>query len=237
MTSATRLSSTNFVLALGGYVAYLVSLFLHTSDEPDILGLYTLRYAIFLGIATVPLLAMIILLGIKRKQAFSSLSRLFSSFCQVSGGLELCVTITILGTLALATPIVFADGISGFLLLFLAVAFLGVSRLLYSSNRQRFIRLIQQLALVPLGIIFALPVAEASLRLLSTQGQYTVRRANLYFEYHPVDSTMPGVSGTSVFSTDAYGIRGDPYQGQGRYNILAVGGSSTEGLYLDNAEA
>jgi lysophospholipase L1-like esterase len=48
---------------------------------------------------------------------------------------------------------------------------------------------------------------------------------------------MPGVSGRSLFSTNAHGIRGDDFSDEDDLRILAIGGSTTECLYLDQGEA
>ncbi|MCI0665305.1 MAG: GDSL-type esterase/lipase family protein [Acidobacteria bacterium] len=47
---------------------------------------------------------------------------------------------------------------------------------------------------------------------------------------------MPGISGDSVFSTNSNGIRGDELTSQHSYRIMAIGGSTTLCLYLDQSE-
>ena len=45
------------------------------------------------------------------------------------------------------------------------------------------------------------------------------------------------LSGASRFSTNARGLRGDEWSSGDSYRILAIGGSTTESLYLDDREA
>jgi len=48
---------------------------------------------------------------------------------------------------------------------------------------------------------------------------------------------MPGIKGESRFSINDHGLRGDPFSDNQTYRILAIGGSTTECLYLDDLEA
>jgi lysophospholipase L1-like esterase len=48
---------------------------------------------------------------------------------------------------------------------------------------------------------------------------------------------MPGISGHSIFSVNNEGMRGDNYSLKYDYRIIAVGGSTTECLYLDQSES
>jgi len=47
---------------------------------------------------------------------------------------------------------------------------------------------------------------------------------------------MPGISGPSRFLANSLGIRGDEFKSSDTYRILAIGGSTTECLYLDQSE-
>ena len=47
---------------------------------------------------------------------------------------------------------------------------------------------------------------------------------------------MPGIRGQSLFVTNSRGIRGDEIPEDAGYRILAVGGSTTESLFLDQTE-
>lgn len=50
---------------------------------------------------------------------------------------------------------------------------------------------------------------------------------------------LPGVSGQNLFTTNNLGFRGDPLElpkPPGEYRVFMIGGSTTEGLYLDDAD-
>ena len=79
----------------------------------------------------------------------------------------------------------------------------------------------------------ALLLAEATLRWSAPDG---------YFVWPPRYSatfapTMPGLTGESRFVINDDEVRGRPFSDDDRYRVLAVGGSTTECLYLDEAEA
>jgi len=54
--------------------------------------------------------------------------------------------------------------------------------------------------------------------------------------YEPAEGTLTGISGTSRYITNAWGIRGGEFSEDQDYRILAIGGSTTEGIYLDETE-
>ena len=47
---------------------------------------------------------------------------------------------------------------------------------------------------------------------------------------------MPGVSGEKLFTTNSWGLRGEEFNPDQEVRILAIGGSTTECLYLDDSE-
>jgi lysophospholipase L1-like esterase len=51
--------------------------------------------------------------------------------------------------------------------------------------------------------------------------------------FKPYPQVMPGVSGNAVFATNSQGVRGDELTDKQHIRILAVGGSTTECLYID----
>ncbi len=79
----------------------------------------------------------------------------------------------------------------------------------------------------------ALLLAEGTLRWLAPDG-YFVWPPNLHMTFSP---TMPGLTGQSHFVINESGIRGRSFSSADRFRILAVGGSTTECLYLDETEA
>lgn len=87
------------------------------------------------------------------------------------------------------------------------------------------------------GLLIAVAVAESALRVASTRRSYDVIGAGLVRRSTPAAGAMPGIEGPSVYSTNAIGVRGDPYAPEGRLNLLAIGGSATQCKYLDDSEA
>ena len=84
----------------------------------------------------------------------------------------------------------------------------------------------------------ALVLAEAALRLLlpAPEGWF-VFPPGLRREFEPREEIMPGVRGVSRFIVNSEGIRGDEPSAANTHRILAVGGSTTQCLYLDQTEA
>lgn len=100
-------------------------------------------------------------------------------------------------------------------------------------SRESLIRLL----LVVVGIVAALVVGEFGLRayyaLSDRDGKYYVWPPNMQKVFRPTPGTMPGVGGPTVFRVNSDGIRGDELAADYEYRILAVGGSTTECLFLD----
>jgi lysophospholipase L1-like esterase len=86
------------------------------------------------------------------------------------------------------------------------------------------------------SITLTLGAAEVVLR-LSTPVSYYVWRPGTERVFHPDSTVMPGVHGVSHFTINSTGVRGDDFANDQDYRILAVGGSTTECLYLDDSEA
>ncbi|HKV11376.1 MAG TPA: SGNH/GDSL hydrolase family protein [Thermoanaerobaculia bacterium] len=79
-------------------------------------------------------------------------------------------------------------------------------------------------------------LGEALLRILASDS-YSVWTPHLQYEFHPSPELMPGVSGVSHFRISAQGLRGDELTEDRSIRLLALGGSTTECLYLDDSEA
>ena len=76
----------------------------------------------------------------------------------------------------------------------------------------------------------AAPPPPSVLHFLHTPNQST--------QFVPHSGIMPGVTYTqSQFTTNALGLRGDPLPDDQRLRVLAIGGSSTEALFLDDKDA
>lgn len=91
-------------------------------------------------------------------------------------------------------------------------------------------------ALVLCSIAISLVAAEVALRLAIPSG-FFIWKPHMSRTFHPTPGTMPGVSGESHFRTNSLGLRGDEPSDQDRFRILALGGSTTECLFLDQSEA
>lgn len=89
------------------------------------------------------------------------------------------------------------------------------------------------------GVVLGLLATEALLRVFYLNNRYQLRESHLDLRFQPAPGVMPGIEGTSRFTTDAYGIRALPaYDALSTdYRLLAIGGSTTETLYLDDRES
>lgn len=88
-------------------------------------------------------------------------------------------------------------------------------------------------------LLSCLPVlllGEVLLRSMASDA-YFVWPPHLRHEFHPTPSIMPGVSGVSRFQINAQGVRGDELGQDRKVRLLALGGSTTECLFLDDTEA
>ena len=67
--------------------------------------------------------------------------------------------------------------------------------------------------------------------------EYHCRAPHLDVTFKPQADIMPGITGESRYSTNAFGIRGPEFPPRGdAYRILCVGGSTTECIYIDDRE-
>jgi GDSL-like Lipase/Acylhydrolase family len=103
-------------------------------------------------------------------------------------------------------------------------------------NRENLARLF----LVVLGVFLALAACEYGLRFyLSATGssKYYVWPPNMLKVFKPAPGTLPGVTEIATFRTNADGLRGDEMSSGPQYRILAIGGSTTECLLIDQGKA
>ena len=92
---------------------------------------------------------------------------------------------------------------------------------------------------IVLGVGLGTGIAEVALRLsvpIQTRAYVWPPGAKLIRARGPDPTEMPGASGPSLVSIPAPGVRGEVLLPAGQYRILAFGGSTTECLYLDDAE-
>ena len=93
------------------------------------------------------------------------------------------------------------------------------------------------LSLALAAIVFILVVIEIGLRLADpNKDVLCVFPPNLHYEFDPDSSIIHGVYGKKNFDTDRMGIRKFDSSNPDEYEILFIGGSTTECLYLHNRE-
>ena len=103
-----------------------------------------------------------------------------------------------------------------------------------SMTRQR----ISKLILAFFSVILALFLCETGLRFLSFHSEYYyVWPPHFHSTLKPLSDITPGIKGESRFIVNSKGARGDELPLDSEYKILALGGSSTECTFLDQAEA
>ena len=85
--------------------------------------------------------------------------------------------------------------------------------------------------------IIGLCLGEVVLRVVESTSYVPIWKPHLKKIFFPADGVMPGVVGEKIFSINSNGIRGDEFSREYDYYILAIGGSTTECLYLDDKEA
>ena len=103
-------------------------------------------------------------------------------------------------------------------------------------GRERSRRWTIRLSLVLTSTAVALVTSEICLRLTAPVGFY-VWPPNHRAAFNPAPGVMPGVTGVGRFIISADGIRGRRLTTSDGHRILVVGGSTSEGLYLDQGEA
>ena len=69
------------------------------------------------------------------------------------------------------------------------------------------------------------------------KNEYYIWRPHLKRIFKPSPAIMPGIKGESRFMSNSMGLRGEEISPRDTHKIVAVGGSTTECLYLDQAEA
>ncbi|MGH7774854.1 MAG: SGNH/GDSL hydrolase family protein, partial [Candidatus Binatia bacterium] len=209
------------------------------SGEPIILDRYSLKFALLLGGVLLSLLLFGTLIVINRRRMPQFFTSLLAGPARIPGLLESVVISGSLSIILLPFGSVFVPLLSGLWFMGgVVITYMGAALLIHSSLSQSRAALLRKRALfVLLGLVLSTFLFEAGLRIVSRFTPYRILPANLRWEFHPIPAVMPGVGGVSRYSTNRDGIRGDPYHPDGRYNLLAVGGSTTECIYLDDSEA
>ena len=94
-----------------------------------------------------------------------------------------------------------------------------------------------RLLVLAVSLVAGLLLGEVSLRALLDTDGYRIRPPGLETIFRPSPEVMSGVEGDSLFRINSLGLRGDEPAPEDGYRILALGGSGTECLYLDQTEA
>jgi len=92
-----------------------------------------------------------------------------------------------------------------------------------------------RLTLAAVAIVIAIAVSELALRVV-WPSEFFVWPPGLEQTFTPDPAYLPGISGTSHFTINAQGLRGDRLT-KDADGLLTIGGSTTESLFLDDTEA
>lgn len=90
-------------------------------------------------------------------------------------------------------------------------------------------------ALAVVSVTLTIAAAEAILRNVFPTG-YAIWKPHMSRTFRPSPDVMPGIAGNSKFQTNSRGLRADELAAAHTHRILALGGSTTECLYLDQSE-
>jgi lysophospholipase L1-like esterase len=90
------------------------------------------------------------------------------------------------------------------------------------------------LAGVPLGL---LGIELLARQRFPSPRHYAILLPRYERTFEPQPEIMPGVAGPSLYRTNSLGLRGDELAADAQPRVVAVGGSATECLYLDQSEA
>lgn len=106
---------------------------------------------------------------------------------------------------------------------------------------RRFRNVLTNGLLVSASILVTLSLVEAFLRATENHEsniRHLLHPPNQQVRFMPKPGVMPGVGyDESIFTTNEAGLRAGPLPRSGALRILAVGGSSTEALFLDDRDA
>ncbi|MCS6935653.1 MAG: hypothetical protein NZM35_10985 [Chitinophagales bacterium] len=93
-----------------------------------------------------------------------------------------------------------------------------------------------RILLVVISLICTLALCEVFLRINADERQrYYVWEPNLHHTFLPDSTVLYGISGQGRFTINAYGVRGG-WNNDCSQRYVALGGSTTECLYLDDTE-
>lgn len=91
------------------------------------------------------------------------------------------------------------------------------------------------ISLLIFSLVFSLLLWEGILRLIS-EDEYYIWLPNLKYVFYPKPEIFPGISDTSYLEINSLGLRGSNADLSNAINILVLGGSAAECMYLDQNE-
>ncbi len=104
--------------------------------------------------------------------------------------------------------------------------------------RTRSVRRLLLAGWVVAGVVLGLVALELAARVrFPAPRDYAILPPRYERTFEPRPEIMPGVSGPSLYRTNSLGLRGDEPALDADPRLVAVGGSATECLYLDQSEA
>lgn len=223
------------LILLVGQGMLLVHLLRQQSIDPAILGRYSVKLSLLLGVVGLSFVASVVFLVAKGRR----LPVLFTARAARPGFLA---AVVVLGGILVVSTVAFHRVIALFFSPLIvvgsaAIVYIGLVGLIFSSIPPRQAAPVRErVGLLLLGLAVGLAFGEVGLRVYARSTPYRVLMPHLRAEFKPAPGVMPGITGVSIFTTTAEGIRGDPYESEGRYNVLAIGASTTECAYLDDTE-
>ncbi len=135
-----------------------------------------------------------------------------------------------------------SDGVIGnslnrFIIWAVDLAFVGFGLSILFSRRHNTKQILQNVGLAICSLLVCIVVLEIGFFYFFTHKTgYFVWPPNTKRTFNPNPSLIPGIRGMAEFKTNSWGIRGRDFSDEDSYRILTIGGSTTEGLYLDESE-
>lgn len=213
-------------------------LLLHRLKLEPVIGVVPTN--VIIVISAILILTTIAILAIQQRPILNRLGRLIQSHRFSS---TLLTLILFFGLMFLLSLLFFNTLFSVFITL--PIFFFGLLTLFTGFNLFLYVKLPlsnlrqfwTQSLLIVAGTCIGLLIIEGGLRLINPNLTYKVLKPNGRWEFILDQNALPGLEAHSLFTTNSDGIRGDEYQENGRYNILAIGGSTTETALLDDTKA
>jgi len=92
----------------------------------------------------------------------------------------------------------------------------------------------RKLILIFIYLIAIVCFSELVLRfIIHPQNKFYLWSPSRKYIFKPYPGVMPGVGNRAIFQINSDGVRGDELTSKSSFNILAIGGSTTECLYID----